>query len=234
MSGSPAGFDGFARVVAEAIPLVVARIPSTPAATLGRLAVAEGRPRPRPAGNRLHAALLSLGPLLAERLLGALELHLDGIMPALPDGIVDHLERPGTVRVAVAWGSQDSETARAVTILEAQLPGVCDLLLDLTNTLRQHEIIAPLLVVTGRDEPEFVARHGAVHLGLAVVVAGAVTQDLRPPAPAVVGAGLGAAAAILPDLPMPPGYAEAVLVRQREQYRYPQSSSVIATVRTPR
>ena len=92
------------------------------------------------------------------------------------------------MHVGIARGSNDSETAGAVTILEAQLPGGCDLLLDLTDTLRQHEIIAPLLVATGRDEPELVARHGAIHLGLAVVVAAAVVRaaGLVPTATTVV------------------------------------------------
>jgi hypothetical protein len=108
-------------------------------------------------------------------------------------------------------------------------PGSCDLVLDLTDSLRRQPGMVP--DVTGDRAAEVAARHGAVHLGLATVVAASVARELSCPVTTVVAVALGTAAALLPDLPMPACYADAILADQRREYRYPAGFSATTTVR---
>jgi hypothetical protein len=253
---SAAALDRFATEVADALPAVAARIPATPAAALGRRSAAEGGVDPddpddptagaRTASrrsarseSRVFTALRALGPLLAERLLGALELSGDGIVVDLPTGAADWLATPDRtgIRGAFVSGSGDSETIRAVTLVDAGRPGATDLIVELAETLRRHDTVAPLLTeeTSGpADEATIAARHGTVHLALTMVVAAAVARALNYPvirsAPAVVGMALGAAAVILADAPMPAAYADAQLAARQAKYLYPHVMSGSAEV----
>lgn len=114
--------------------------------------------RPGNADPRLMAALRSLNPLLAERLLCALELFADDIAVEPPGGLTDNLPEPRTRSVwASASASTESETVRSVTLLDNFRPGTSDLVLELTNALRRHETVAAVLTTAGRDEAEVAA-----------------------------------------------------------------------------
>lgn len=261
-----ADIDRFAAAVAAAIPVVAERIPATPAAVLGRLTVTAngdaassgapvavpgmrtvvrsaspgmvrgGAQSGRPRESEVRAALRSLGPLLAERLLGALELSVDAIAVELPAGATDTVATPARASAAFVTGALESETSQAVARLDAVRPGASELAVELARRLVRHDALAAVLVadLTGLDEATIAARHGSVYLGLSMVVASAVSRALGLPmiqsAPTVVGMALGVAAAVLRGIPMPAGYADAVLAKKRAEYRYPQSSSTAVEV----
>ncbi|SHN43759.1 DUF6461 domain-containing protein [Cryptosporangium aurantiacum] len=76
-------------------------------------------------------------------------------------------------------------------------------------------------------EEAVAAQHGAAYLALSVATASAViTQadapNLVEPAAAVVGLGLGTAATLLAEVPMPAAYAAALLERIRAEYVLPR------------
>ncbi|MGH3250452.1 MAG: DUF6461 domain-containing protein [Trebonia sp.] len=251
-----------ATMVSEAIPVVAARIPPGPAAQLGRIgAPSDGavgpvagirgglaggeargvRPRPVraggagvPAESPVVRALREVGPLLAERLLGALELTVAALDAAgLPD-LSSSLALPLTGRVTFASAGQDSQVVTAVTLLERLRPGAADLAAALTRQLAAHPLVVPLLAVPpgAADEASVAAAHGAAHVALSVVVANAALGSWRPPpalvdspAAAVIGVAAGAAVLLLRDIPMPAGYAAALLEKARAEYLLPRRVS---------
>ncbi|MEX5632870.1 DUF6461 domain-containing protein [Parafrankia sp. FMc2] len=251
----PAGLlDPLANVVAEVFSQLVARIPPTPAAELGRISAAE-RPVVRP-GAPVLTALRSVGPRLPERVLGALELVVDEIPLHAPRGLTRSLTDPsasGPVRAAagtsrvLAAPADEPEAVDAVARLDRVSPGACHLVLAYLRALADHPVTGPLLVVDDRvfevddssgaeppdapaDEATLAARHGAAHLALAVAVTTAVLRELDPPAlgaeaPVVVGVALGSAALVLGGRPMPDAYPAALLLRRRADYRLPRHAA---------
>jgi hypothetical protein len=271
-----------ATTVAEAIPVIAARIPPGPAAQLGRIGVPSdsafwpvvtgirrapvGRetretravvtagparsvafrvPAERAVPGRVGGAgvaaespivraVRSVGPLLAERLLGALELTVAAFDLADVPDLSSYVGQPPTGRGIFASAGQDSQVVTAVTLLERSRPGAADLAAALCRRLAGHQAIVPLLAVppSATDEASIAAAHGAAHLALAVAVANAVIGRWSPPpalvdspAAAVIGVGAGAAVILLRDVPMPARYAAAVLEKARAEYLLPRRAS---------
>ncbi|MFL6072583.1 MAG: DUF6461 domain-containing protein [Mycobacteriales bacterium] len=286
--------DALAAAVAGAMPVLAARIPAGPAATLGRLgvppeqrtdrhrqvgplvtrqapgrpvagravavtasgvhrrpvrAVAAGRPggsgeRPEPAESPVLAGVRSLGPLLAERLLGALEIAVERLPMDVPAGLVraaagttgaaaaatGAAARPRAVAMVTRVG--DSAAVDAVALLDGLRPGASALVGTLVATMARHPAVAPLLAVdaSGEDEAGVAARHGTAYLAMATATAVAVLRELDAPrvgagAPAVVGTALGALADLLPTVPMPAAYPDALLAQRRAEYLLPRAHS---------
>jgi hypothetical protein len=221
------GIKEFEPAVLAALPGVVAVVPREPAARLGRWTPKGGRSR----GMRVRTALDELGDVLAERLLGALELTVDRLAVDIPHDLVAGLV-PST-----AWqfggatlGGERTSTKEPVTFVETLHPGAADLVVDLVTALRD---LAAVPDAAG-DEAEIAARHGAAHLALAVVVSAAVLRSLHTVVAgntaAIIGVALGAAALVLPTAPKPPAYAAAALARRRAEYVLPRSSARTVTV----
>jgi hypothetical protein len=238
--------------VAEALPAIAARIPPGPAAELGRIgappdaarpvavgfrgAVARGKVRggaAMPAESPVVGALGAVGPFLAERLLGALELTVSALdLAGVPD-LSSYLGQPPTGRVAFAHAAGDSQAVTAAALLERLRPGAADLAASLTRQLAGHQLVVPLLAVPpdATDEASIAAAHGRAYLALAVAAASAVIGRWPLPAPvdspaaAVVGVAIGAAVLLLRDAPMPAEYAAALLEQARREYRLPRSAS---------
>jgi hypothetical protein len=194
------------------------------------------------------AALGGLRPLLAERLLGALELTVPELDLASAWNPPPYLRDPLRGHFALAGVShqQKSDAETAVAILEQLRPGIADLALSLARQLADHHRIAPLLAASptadgGADEASIAAAHGTAYLALAMAAASAVAGTLPVPqwpgmdragsaAAAVVGVAAGVAALLLRETPMPGGYAAALLEKARAQYRLPVRASALITV----
>ncbi|WP_460491904.1 DUF6461 domain-containing protein [Dactylosporangium cerinum] len=232
--------DGLAAFVAAAIPVFTQWVPVTPARTLGRLGAPDEADLRSPGTHVVRGtadsepacltALRALGPLLVERLLGALELVVAGHdWSGAPSLVVD---LPGLAPGGYAWvatGGHDSEATSAAALLERLHPGLADRTVALATGIAAHPAVTRLLTIPPAvtDEPAIAARHGAAHLGLAVAVAGAVVDQVAPPvvverAAAIVGLGAGAAALLLRDGSMPPAYAAALLAKVRADYLLPR------------
>ncbi|EFC84254.1 hypothetical protein FrEUN1fDRAFT_2671 [Parafrankia sp. EUN1f] len=179
-----------------------------------------------PAESPVLRALRALGSPLVNRLLGALELAVDGLPTAgAPTGVAGLLPPPpsGSVLYAGVYVGEDDEAGRAVTTLDQVRRGATTLVADLIWALAEHPRIAPLLTVapdaltapdaadaadaadapTVRDaaaaEAAVAARHGAVHLALGVATAGVVLRELGVPgggADAPAVIGVGLGAAV--------------------------------------
>ena len=238
--------DEIAGPVVAAIPLVAARIPQAPAAELGRLrATADGTlPVHGPIiGHRagpsdsVRDALGALPPLLAERLLGALELTVPELdLDGVPD-LTGLLGEPFTGRFGVGIMGGTSEAVSGAATLDRIRPGAVPLVATTARRLAAHPRLAPLLAVQPEitDEAEVAAAHGAAHLALAVSTAAAVLHRAgvhpwatRPPA--VLGVAIGTAVLLLQETPMPSGYAAAILAKARAEYLLPRASSGRAPV----
>ncbi|WP_428964814.1 DUF6461 domain-containing protein [Micromonospora fluostatini] len=241
--GPVAVSDDVAAFVAATMPVFRERIPAAPARLLGRLAAPEEADRLSPGQHWPHrrpdgeseclAAVRAVGALPVERLLGALELTVAGhdwsSAPVATPGL-----RPPT-GVGGAWlvaGGHDSEATSVVRMLDGLFPGLADRTVTVVRAAAHHPAVAPLLAVTptAADEQSVAAGHGAAHLALAVAVAGAVVQQADPPAVveravAIVGLGIGAAALLLREVPLPPAYAAALRERLRAEYLLPAHSS---------
>lgn len=302
--------DQLAAAVADAMPWVMARIPPTPAAELGRLHVppqAGGRRSPtvraarpttvaatgittgpfassvgiqtvrptppvrttaaaptrlrrvgrvmraappgtgtspiapgRPPGevSPVLQALRSLGDLLPERLLGALELAIPDLVIAAPDRLTGAVPPGATGPLGFASRGGENEAGRATTILAGVRPGATELVAELGKALAAHDLLGELLTVEGDgDEATLAARHGTAYLALAVVVATAMLRELggwTASTPAIVGTALGSAVLLLEDAPMPTGYADAVLEKRRAEYRLPRGTAGQAEVHESR
>ncbi|MFG3423682.1 hypothetical protein [Micromonospora sp. NPDC048063] len=234
--------------VAAALPFIVARVPTAPAAELGRLrALADGETWPirgsavrHPAvaqfrsgvagsgSSPVREALGSLPPLLIERLLGALELTVRELDLAGAPDLTGLLGEPCTGTFGIASMSGQSEAVTGVAVLEQIRPGAVPLVAALARRLASHARVAPLLAVAPAitDERGIAAAHGAAQLALAVTTTVAVLHrvGIHPWAiepPAVLGVAIGTAVLLLREAPMPAGYAAAVLDRARAEYLLP-------------
>ncbi|MEV4808902.1 DUF6461 domain-containing protein [Micromonospora avicenniae] len=207
---------------------------------LRRLGALYARPGPRVADRRVSApsepsglaALRELAALTTERLLGALELTVTGMEPVDVPGLTVYLPPPPPAggRYGFAPAGNDSEAFTAALLLDGMRPGLADLVLALARRLAVHPSIVPLLVAPdAADEQAVAAQHGRAHLALAVAVAHTVVGHVQVPsladrAAATVGMGIGAAAVVLRQTPMPPAYAPALLNKIRAEYLLPRRS----------
>ncbi|GLW34509.1 DUF6461 domain-containing protein [Actinoplanes regularis] len=145
--------DEFVAAVRELQPRLVALIGPGPAAELGRLGAADNVRPPRQTVRRLAAhrlgnsaaepvaltALRDLGPLPAERLLGALEVTIAGLelpaLPAAPAAPASVPAPPPGTGLAIVSAGQDSAAVTAAVLLERLRPGSADAVLALTRRL---------------------------------------------------------------------------------------------------
>ncbi|MFD4639663.1 DUF6461 domain-containing protein [Lentzea sp. NPDC058436] len=207
----------FGKLVADAVPPIEALIPGEPAAALGRH-TARRRPDEFPGVPVVRQALHLFPGLPAERLLGALELGVARLELTAPAEVVAGL-RPlpdGSV-FGLMSASGQSAMATPMSLVNALHPGALDLVVE---QVRAH--LPDLSDVTG-DEAAIVTKRGAAHLAVAVVVSRAVLNALGTPAAAdpvaAVGIAIGAAVEVLPDVPMPPAYEQALLEKRRAEYQ---------------
>jgi hypothetical protein len=242
--------EELAASAADRMPLLLDRLPRRPAAQVGRLGAPEeadttsrwarlrqhrgqwASPVRAPRQPAVMAALDQLGSLLAERLFGALELSVGRMDPTDAPSLAAYLPPAitgGTVAV-LSVVEERSDAVTAVTLLEHLSPGVADLVVELVRRLKNHSTIVPLLAVASDapDEGVIAAQHGARYLALAVATASSVIP--RQPgiidrAAAIVGVGLGTAAIVLPEAPMPPTYPAALLAKLRAEYILPRHFS---------
>jgi hypothetical protein len=225
---APMGIKDFEPHVVAALPDIVAVVPKEPAARLGRW---ERKNSSRERATRVQTALDELSDVLAERLLGALELTVDRLAVDLPPDLVAGLTPSARTRFGmVSMLTERTAVKEPLAIVDLLHPGATDLVVELVEALLDKASVPD---ATG-DEAEIAARHGASHLALAVVVSTAVLRSLGTAAaaatPAVVGAALGAAVIVLPTVPKPPAYAAAVLEKRRAEYRLPRSWTENPTV----
>jgi hypothetical protein len=208
----------FEELVLAAARSIEALIPADPAAELGRH---EPRQWNGPEyGTPAQRALDHFTALAAERLLGALELGVAELTLTAPAETVAGL-RPlpdGTSFSLVSFGGQ-SALKTPVTMVAAVHPGAIELI---TERVRTTAALLDLSNVTG-DEKAVVARHGAAHLALAVAVSAAVLRRLGTPTStdplAIIGIAIGVTALLLPEIPKPPAYAQALLRKRRDEYK---------------
>ncbi|MEV7548310.1 DUF6461 domain-containing protein [Amycolatopsis sp. NPDC089917] len=246
--------DALVPVVTDLIPLLRGRIPRDPAAALGRLGAPEakpgafgvvaGRPVTGSRDSSVASRLSSLGAPVSERLLGALELTLDALTVVVPDEVKAAVPGPDATPTSFAFGmasGPNAATDLAIRLLDQLRPGISGLVVVLVAELAGHEAVAPLLAAAPElvGEEELAAAHGAVHLALAVAVAVTVLRRVEAPlvagtAAAVVGVALGAVAALLAEIPMPPAYAAALLEKRRAEYVLPVRASCSVEVRDHR
>lgn len=94
-------------------------------------------------------ALRGLGPLLAQRLLGALELTLDALeLAGVPTGLAASVPAPaGSHLVTSAMAAGGGEPEAAVIMLDQARWGASTLTCELVRALRSHPLVAPLLAV---------------------------------------------------------------------------------------
>ncbi|GAA1657236.1 DUF6461 domain-containing protein [Actinoplanes couchii] len=252
--------DELAAFAVAAMPGLIERIPAAPARLLGRIGAPEDpvspaarwpsavpvSPRFGPRGEEAAAvrALRSFGPMTTERLLGALELFLAGpegagwsSAPGLADGVSGPPPGGQIMVGTVRGGDQQSEAVEAAALLDRLYPGAADRTAALTQAVAGDPAVAALLTAMpdGADEAALAARHGAVHLALAITVAGSVIEQVGPfpiidRVPATVGLATGVAALLLRDLPMPREYAAAFLAKIRAEYLFPRHSHTQAAV----
>ncbi|ABW11019.1 conserved hypothetical protein [Parafrankia sp. EAN1pec] len=105
---------------------------------------------PFPAGEAespVLRALRGLGPLLAQRLLGALELTLDALeLVGVPTGLAASVPAPsGSHLVTSAMAAGGGELEAAVIMLDQARWGASTLTCDLVRALCSHPLVAPLL-----------------------------------------------------------------------------------------
>ncbi|MEV4706107.1 DUF6461 domain-containing protein [Actinoplanes sp. NPDC049316] len=237
-----APLDDLARVVVPAMPALRQRIPASPARLLGRLGAPAEVDRHGPGNRRPQhpadgepaslTALQALGPLPVERLLGALELGVAELAGTDLPGLLSGVPWPPDGRYAwIASGGHESEATSAVRVLEGLRPGLADRTLQLVRRIAAHPALAESLAVApdAAGEASIAAAHGAAHLALAVAVARVVMDQADPPpmverAAATVGLGVGAAALLLREKPMPQAYGAALLAKVRAEYLLPRHS----------
>lgn len=226
-------------------PAATRHIRATPAAP-GAPQPKPGTAPPMPAGyaaidtpcdSTTVDALGALPPLVVERLLGALELTVTSLKyPDVPD-LSPYVGGPQAGRFSIVETSNQSEAVKASSLVDRLYPGVADLVTSVSRRLAADGAVNELLAVRsdGVDEPTIAAEHGRAYLALTVATARAVLSELRLPplvdgSAAVVGIAVGAAAVLLREVPMPAGYAAAVLAKVRAEYVLPRHTAGSVTV----
>lgn len=205
----------FEKMILSAVPSIEALIPADPAAELGRYESKRLKER----GTPVQQSLSRMNDLLVERLLGALELHVARLDLRAPGELVAHLRQPEHSYFLSGTGGRESATRKPVHMLEILHPGATELI-----TERVRELLPLDLSDASGDEAAIAARHGAAHLAVAVAVATAVlraigTEFSTDPA-AIIGVAIGVTALLLPSIPMPPAYEQALLEKRRKDYQF--------------
>jgi hypothetical protein len=196
---------------------IEALIPAAPAAELGRR-TERGRRDAFPSGSLVQQALRDVAGLSAERLLGALELGVARLDLTAPRELVAEL-KPLPDGSTFSYLTSDGQSAMTtpMILVDGAHPGATDLI------VRQVRALLPDLTGVTGDEAAIVTKRGAAHLAVAVAVSRAVLNALGTPTAAdpvaAVGVAIGATAEILPDVPMPPAYEQALLDKRRAEYR---------------
>ncbi|MFI6097949.1 DUF6461 domain-containing protein [Lentzea sp. NPDC051213] len=202
-------FDELIRAAAREIE---ALIPPAPAAELGRHERAATSPK---------EALAGVNALVAERLLGALELAVARLDLRASQAMIADLRAPAG-RFWFATGGGQSAAKEAVDFLENLHPGAADVVLA-----RMRDLLPLDLSDATGDEAAIAARHGAAHLAPAVAVSAAVlraigTDHATDPA-TIIGTAIGVTALLLPSIPKPPAYDQALLEKRRATYEFRHS-----------
>lgn len=192
-------------------------IPADPAAELGRR-TERGRRDDFQRGSLVQQALREFPGLSAERLLGALELAVARLDLIAPQELVAELKPlPDGSAFSYLTSNGQSAMTTPMILLEGVHRGATDLI------VRQVRALLPDLADVTGDESAIVTKRGAAHLAVAVAVSRAVLNALGTPTAAdpvaAVGVAIGATAEILPDVPMPPAYEQALLDKRRAEYR---------------
>ncbi|MET9626805.1 DUF6461 domain-containing protein [Lentzea sp. NPDC006480] len=206
----------FEELVLATARQIEALIPADPAAELGRY---EPRHWSGPEyGTPAQRALDDFSRSAAERLLGALELGVSKLTLQVADDVVAGLVPlpDGTTFSYVTFGGQ-SPLKEPVSLIAMTRPGAIELI---TEQVRANAALLDLSDVTG-DENTVIARHGAAHLALAVATTAAVLNKIRTsPSPvAIIGIAIGVTALLIPKIPKPPAYAQALLQKRRDEYK---------------
>lgn len=213
------GMGEFEELILAAVPSIEALIPADPAAELGRYEPRQWSGHPQ-YGTPAQRALDDFSGLTAERLLGALELGVAGLTLTAPADTVAGLRPiPDGSRFSLMSHVGQSALKTPVTMVAAVHPGAIKLI---TERVRATTALLDLSDVTG-DEAAVAARHGAAHLALAVATTTAMLRAIGTPTstdpPAISGGAIGVTALLLPSIPKPPAYAQALLQRRRDEYK---------------
>jgi Family of unknown function (DUF6461) len=209
----------FEELIMSAVPSIEALIPADPAAELGRYEPHQWTGRPE-YGTPVQRALDDFPGLTAERLLGALELGMARLTLTAPAGIVEGLRPlPDGSSFALMSATGQSALKTPVSMVAAVHRGAIELI---TEQVRSLMGLLDLSEVSG-DEAAVVAKHGAAHLALAVAVSAAVLRAIGTPHSndplAIIGIAIGVTALLLPSIPKPPAYEQALLEKRRAEYR---------------
>ncbi|KJK51803.1 hypothetical protein UK23_05715 [Lentzea aerocolonigenes] len=192
-------------------------IPVAPAADLGRYEPRHHWNGPE-FGTPAQRALDDFDRSAAELLLGALERGVSKLTVQAPDDIVaDLVPLPaGTTFSYASFGGQ-SPLEKPMGLIAIVNPGAIELI---TEQVRATAALVDLGDVTG-DENAVIAKHGAAHLAVAVATAAAVLNKIRtsPDPVAVIGIAIGVTALVIPKLPKPPAYEQALRQRMRDEYQ---------------
>ncbi|MEV6237974.1 DUF6461 domain-containing protein [Lentzea sp. NPDC051838] len=204
-------------LILGAVPSIEALIPAGPAAELGRH---EPRRWDGPEyGTPAQRALNDVPGLTAERLLGALELGVAKLTLTAPDAVVSGLRPPPEGGFGFMSFGGESALKRPVAMVAGAHPGAIELI---TEQVRTMAALLDLGEVDG-DEAAVIAKHGAAHLALAVATSAAILRKLNTWASndplAVIGIAIGVTALVLPEIPKPRAYTEALLQKRRDEYK---------------
>ncbi len=216
--------------MAAVVPAVRAVLPAAPSAALGRLAL-EPPPRfPDWPEAEVVRSLRSVPSWVVERVHGAVELTLDGLVIAAPP-VTGELTPPSSGSFGFLSSDSEAEAVRETRLLAQFRPDLLELVAELTAAVAADETLAPLLVAEG-DEGGIAAAHGAAYLSIALVTTAIAAREAgQPGVAAIVGTALGVAAGLRRAAPMPAGYAEAVREKERAEYLLPRSGSTSVAVR---
>ncbi|MGW6930543.1 DUF6461 domain-containing protein [Lentzea sp. NPDC054927] len=208
----------FENMIMAAVPSIEALIPAAPAAELGRYEPRQWTGRPD-YGTPVQRALDDFARLTAERLLGALELGVAGLTLTAPATVVAGLQPlPDGSLFSLISSNDQSALKTPVSMITAVHRGATELV---TEHVRSMAGLLDLGEVSG-DEASIIAKHGAAHLALAVAVSAAVLRAIGTPTATdpvgIIGVAIGVTALLLPSIPKPPAYEQAVLEKRRAEY----------------
>ncbi|MFS8102321.1 DUF6461 domain-containing protein [Lentzea alba] len=208
----------FEELILAALPSIEVLIPPAAAAELGRYEPRRWSGLPE-YGTPAQRALDDFPGLTAERLLGALELGVANLrLTAPPDVVAGLRPLPDGSSFALITSQGQSAMKTPVTMVAAVHRGAIELI---TERVRAMTGLLDLSQVSG-DEAAIAAKHGAAHLALAVAVSAATLNALGTPTStdpmAMIGIAIGVTALLLPEIAMPPAYAQALLEKRRAEY----------------
>ncbi|WP_051342150.1 hypothetical protein [Pseudonocardia spinosispora] len=229
--------DALARVVAEAVPVLVAATPHEAAVDLGR--------------HNLHDPFSSFGRKLPVGLPDLLYPVLERMALVPPTELVDH---PALALTDELWGQLDEQLHMQRRLRESPdgsfslvgfsrpaegprpeplpdpLASARELLRASVLTLVRHRLIIPLLASSARTEAELAAAHGAGHLAVCLATALAIQRAMAHVAsdPDLIRSlgwvGYCETYVLLSRALPPDGYDAAALAAQRSGYTLPRTA----------